>query len=251
MRELLRLLRCEYMKLRRARFLLIGIAGTLIVPFFVIIKAVTNYVSAGTAMSLFALYDDALMFLMLLFAPMVLTVLHAWVISREYTDGTLKNIFVIPVSQTVFLCGKLLFLACVTFAFMLISWLEILVLALLCSFFLPVTELTVLSAFFFLVRMLFGGVLLCVTQTPFVYLTIRTRGFVAPLIAAAAVCFVNVVLSSSQAAGFYPWSASYLLVSRRFYGQSCPAALSTAIMLVMCIFGIAASLIRFRREEVR
>lgn len=53
---MLRLLRCEYMKLRRARFLLIGIAGTFIVPFFVIVKAVTNYVSAGTAMSLFALY---------------------------------------------------------------------------------------------------------------------------------------------------------------------------------------------------
>lgn len=248
---MLRLLQCEAMKLRRSRFLLIGIAGTLIVPFFIIIKAVTRYGSdSRTVVSLFTLYDDALMFLMLLFAPLVLTILHAWIVSREYTDGTLKNVFVIPVSKTAFLCGKLLFLACVTFAFMLISWLEILVLALLCSLFLPVSELTFLSALFFLVRMLSGGLLLCATQTPFLYLTIRTKGFVAPLIAAAAVCFINVVLSGSPVAGVYPWSASWLFACRRFHGQSCPAGLSAALILMTCFWGIAASLLRFRREEV-
>ena len=115
---MLRLLQCEYIKLKRSKFLLIGILGTLIVPLFVYVKAVINY---------------AFMFLMLLFAPIVLTILYAWIISREYTDGTLKNIFVIPVSQITFFCGKLLFLAILTFMFMLISWLEILVLAFLCN----------------------------------------------------------------------------------------------------------------------
>lgn len=90
---MLKLFKCECMKLRRSKFLLIGLLGTLIVPLFVYVKAVTNYLSDPTrTISVFSLYDDALMFLMLLFAPIVLTILGAWIISREYTDGTLKNI---------------------------------------------------------------------------------------------------------------------------------------------------------------
>lgn len=42
---MLSLLHCEYIKLKRSKFLLIGILGTLIVPFFVIVKAVANYFS--------------------------------------------------------------------------------------------------------------------------------------------------------------------------------------------------------------
>lgn len=249
---MLSLLHCEYIKLKRSKFLLIGILGTLIVPFFVMVKAVANYFSDPEAViAVFSLYDSALMFLMLLFAPMVLTILGAWIISREYTDGTLKNIFVIPVSKTVFLCGKLLFFAILTFMFMLISWLEILVLALLCNCFIPVTQLTVLSFLFFFLKMLFGGILLCATQTPFIFLAIRTKGSTAPLIAVTAVSLVNVVLSNSGAAGFYPWSASYLLVTGRLSGQNCPKEVSICMILMMCLLGIAASIFRFKKEEVK
>ena len=249
---MLSLLHCEYIKLKRSKFLLIGILGTLIVPFFVIVKAVTNYLSNPEAViSLFSLYDSALMFLMLLFAPMILTILGAWIISREYTDGTLKNIFVIPVSQTVFLCGILLFFAIITFMFMLISWLEILVLALLCNCFIPVTQLTIPSFIFFFLKMLFGGILLCATQTPFIYLTIRTKGFVTPLIAIAVISLINVVLSNSGVAGFYPWSASYLLVIGRSSGQNCPKEISICIILIMCLLGIVASIFWFKKEEVK
>ena len=247
---MLSLLHCEYIKLKRSKFLVIGILGTLIVPFFVIVKAVTKYISSPEAViSVFSLYDDALMFLMLLFAPMVLTILGAWIISREYTDGTLKNIFIIPISKTVFLCGKLLFFAILTFMFMLISWLEILVLALLCNCFIPTTELTIPSLIFFLIKMLYGGILLCAAQTPFIYLTIRTKGFVTPLIAIAVISLINVVLSNSGVAGFYPWSASYLLVTGRLSGQNCPKEISISIILIMCFLGIAASIFRFKKED--
>lgn len=99
--------------------------------------------------------------------------------------------------------------------------------------------------------MLFGGILLCATQTPFIYLTIRTKGFTAPLIAVTAVSLVNVVLSNSGAAGFYPWSASYLLVTGRLSGQNCPKEVSICMILMMCLLGIAASIFRFKKEEVK
>ena len=249
---MLSLLHCEYIKLKRSKFLLIGILCTLIVPFFVIIKAVTNYLSNPEAdISVFSLYDNAIMFLMLLFAPMILTILGAWIISREYTDRTLKNIFVIPVSQTLFLCGKLLFFTIVTFMFMLASWLEILVLALLCNCFIPVTQLTIPTFIFFFLKMLLGGILLCATQTPFIYLTIRTKGFVTPLIAISVISLINVVLSNSGIAGFYPWSASYFIVIGRPSGLNCPKEISIFIILIMCLLGIVASIFRFKKEEVK
>lgn len=249
---MLKLLKCECIKLKRSKFLLIGLLGTLIVPLFVYVKAVEGYLSnSDNVISVFSLYDSAIMFLMLLFAPMVLTVLGAWIISREYTDGTLKNIFVIPVSQTAFICGKLLFFAIMAFMFMLVSWLEILILALLCNCFIPVTQLTIPSFLFFFIKMLLGGLLLCFTQTPFMYLTIRGKGFVAPLIAIAAVSLINVVLSNSPIAGFYPWSASYLLVMGRLSGPGCSKEISSLIILMMGLLGITASLYRFKKEELK
>ena len=249
---MLKLLKCECIKLKRSKILLIGLLGTLIVPLFVYVKAVEGYLSdSDNVISVFSLYDSAIMFLMLLFAPMVLTVLGAWIISREYTDGTLKNIFVIPVSQTAFLCGKLLFFAIMAFMFMLVSWLEILILALLCNCFIPVTQLTIPSFLFFFIKMLLGGLLLCFTQTPFMYLTIRGKGFVAPLLAIAAVSLINVVLSNSPIAGFYPWSASYLLVMGRLSGPGCSKEISSLISLMMGFLGITARRYRFKKEELK
>ncbi|MCM1025221.1 MAG: ABC transporter permease [Roseburia sp.] len=247
---MLDLLQCEYRKLKRSAFLLIGLAGTLIVPIFVIVKSVLTYFSnPEAAISLFSLYDGALMFLMLLFGPLFLTILGSWIISREYTDGTLKNIFVIPVSKAAFLCGKLLFFALLSLSFMLVSCLEILALAFLVRLFLPVAELTVPSVLYFLLKMLYGGLLLFAAQTPLIYLAIRTKGFVAPMVAVAAILLINVVLSNSVAAGYYPWSAAYLLVTGRFAGQSCPKEVSLLILLVLCLVGIAAGVLRFQGDE--
>lgn len=248
---MLKLLQCEYIKLKRSKLFLIGITGTLIVPFFVIAKAVTNFFSdSRVVMSLFSLYDDSLMFLMLLFAPMVLTILGACIISREYTDGTLKNIFVIPVSRTTFLCGKLLFFAILTFMFMLISWLEIWVSAFLCNCFISITELTIPCLLFFLYKMFLAGILLFAEQTPFIYLAIRTKGFAAPMTAIAAISLLNVVLSNSSIAGVYPWTASYLLVTGRLSERNSSKEIALSIIWGMCLWGIAISLLRFKKEEV-
>ncbi len=249
-RGMFRLLKCEYLKLKRSKFLLVGGLGTLIVPFFVILRGVMDAsVKPGADFSLFSLYDSAIMFLMLLFAPLVLTVIGVWIINREYAEGTLKNILAIPVSRTAFLLGKLLFFAIFVLVFMLLSWLEVLVLAYVCSFFLPIEDLTILSALYFLVKMLYGGAMVFATQIPFLYLAVRTKNFFSPLIAVSAVSLFNVVLSNSPIAGFYPWSASYLLVCGRLQTKGSLKGISIAMILGMCLWGIWASIARIRKEE--
>ena len=87
------------------------------------------------------------------------------------------------------------------------------------------------------------------TQMPFLYLTIRTKGVIAPMVAVSAVSLVNVVLSGSPLAGFYPWSAAYFLAMGRSRELGCPVGVSVEILLLVLLVGITYSIIRFNDGE--
>lgn len=241
----------EWMKLKRSKALTIGLSGSYIVPVFVLFNSIQRHLkNPNEIIDLFGLYDGAIMFLMLLFAPLVMAVTATYIISREYSEQTLKTILTVPVSRKKFLAGKFCILFLVVMLFMLISWFHILILAVLCSIFVKVAQITVSSAVFFLLKMLFGAVLLYMTLTPVVYLSIRNKGFIAPFIASAAVCLLNVVLSGSKIAGYIPWCASYLLVNGRSRSLGCPNYVSFFIIAGVCLLSIIASMKRFLREDI-
>lgn len=241
----------EWMKLKRSKALIIGLSGSYIVPAFVLFNSIQRHLkNPNEIIDLFGLYDSAIMFLMLLFAPLVMAVTATYIISREYSEKTLKTILAVPVSREKFLAGKFCILFLVTVMFMLISWFHILALAILCSLFTKVEQITVMSASFFLIKMLFGAVLLYMSITPVVYLSIRNKGFVAPFIASAAVCLLNVVLSGSRIAGYIPWCASYLLVTGKNRSLNCPPYVSFLILAGVCLLSIAASAKHFLKEDI-
>lgn len=241
----------EWLKLKRSKIVVIGFLGTLIVPLLVVFNDIQRYLKdAGKVMSLFGFYDSAVMFLMLLFAPLVMSVVATYLISREYTEKTLKTVFAVPVSRKSFLYGKFLVLFMIVMLFMLVSWFNILILAAVCSLFVEFEQINVLQAVFFLMKMMYGGILLYMTITPVIYLGIRSKGFVAPFIVVAAVCLLNVILSGSGIAGLYPWTASYLLVSGHGGNFGCPPAVSFVIIVVMFVLSVVASRARFLREDI-
>ncbi|MCM1467398.1 MAG: ABC transporter permease [Alistipes sp.] len=245
----------EWLKLKRSKIIRIGLLGSLIVPVFVMFNTLQNYFqNPDTVIDFFSLYDSAIMFLMLLFAPLVMSIFAVWLISREYSEKTLKTIFSVPVSRKEFLTGKFLILYILTLLFMVISWFHIFVLAVVCKPFANVEPVfSVFTAIFLikiLIRMLYGGTLLYMTLTPVIYLTLRNKGFLTPLISAAVVCLFNVVLSGSGIAGFFPWTASYILVSGRRYNGSCPPSVSIAIIILLCALSFALSMKRFLKEDI-
>lgn len=134
--------------------------------------------------------------------------------------------------------------------FMLLSWLDIIVITMVCSLFLDVEKITALSAVFTLVQMLKGGILLYATLTPFVYLALRAKGSIAPFIVIAAVSLLNVVLSGSPVAGIYPWTASYLLLTGNLSQSGVSSAPGGLIILLVYASGICASIIRFQKEDI-
>lgn len=245
------ILYCEWLKLKRSKMVVIGILGSFIVPILVLFSSLQRYFQGSNYLiDLFELYDNALMFTMLLFAPLVTSVFATYLICREYSEKTLKTIFAVPISRGKFLQGKFLILFMIVMLFMLLSWLEILILAIVCNCFIEMGQITVMSAIFFLIKYMIGGVLVYMTITPVVYLCLKNKGFVTPFIVVAVICLLNVVLSGSPIAGIYPWSATYLLVSGHSNGSGCPATVSFLIIMFVCIISVVNSMKLFKKEDI-
>ena len=242
---------CEWIKLKRSKILLIGISGSFIVPFLVTVNDIRISLSNPQApLSLGGIYEDTIMFIMLLFGPLVMAVVATYLVSREYTEKTLKTVFAVPVGRRQFLTGKFIILFILVLLFMILSWLDIIVISIICTLFLEVAQINPLSAVFILVQMLKGGILLFATLTPFVYLALRTKGSLVPFIAIAAISLFNVVLSGSPIAGVYPWTASYLLLTGRLAQAGSGGLEGMSVILFVCVSGIGASFIRFQKEDI-
>ncbi len=242
---------CEWMKLKRSKIVLIGVLGSLIVPFLVTVNDIRRYLSnSSVTLSLGGIYEDTIMFIMLLFGPLVMAVVAVYLISREYTEKTLKTIFAVPIGRRQFLTGKFITLFMLVLLFMALSWLDMVVIASVCQLFFDVSQITILSALYILIQMLKGGILLFATLTPFVYLTLRAKSTLTPFIVTAAISLLNVVLSGSPIAAFYPWTAAYLLLTGRLAQSGCPVLLGRLMLLFVCLFGIGSSMWRFQKEDI-
>lgn len=242
---------CEFLKLKRSKVKLIGLLGSLAVPILSVALSITNrYLHPENKLSLFQLYDDTFVFLMLLFGPLIFTIITVYLFNREYSEKTLKTILAVPVSKSRFLVSKFIVLFLFILILVWIIWAEILVLGLVCNLFYEVVDLSIFTAMKFFIQITFGGILIYMTLTPFVYLAILTKGYLVPFIVISFVVLINVVLSASSIAGYYPWAATYLILTGRMENTVCPAPVSVLILVLVFVFGIAASMIRFLREDI-
>ena len=242
---------CEWLKLRRSKIVLIGVLGSFIVPFLVIINEIRIcLLYKETTLSLNWIYEDTIMYIMLLFGPLVMEVVATYLISREYTEKTLKTIFVVPLKRSQFMMGKIIMLFILVLLFMTLTWLDIVIISIVSSLFFEVSQITFLSVIYVLVQMIKGGILLFTTLTPFIYIAMRAKGTLIPFVIIAAGSLLNVVLSGSPVAGYYPWTITYLLQTGKLEQLGCPSILGISIIIFVCIFGICISILRFRKEDI-
>lgn len=251
MTELADIVYCEWLKLKRSKILLIGFSGSFIVPFLVTVNDIRiSFSKPDASLSPGWIYEDSIMFIMLLFGPLVMAVVATYLISREYTEKTLKTVFVLSISRSRFLAGKFIMLFILVLLFMILSWFDIVVISIICSLFLDAQQITLLTAVSILIQMIKGGILLFATLPPFVYLSMRAKGTIAPFIVIATVSLLNVVLSGSPIAGFYPWTAAYLLLAGRLAQESGSTLPGILIILLVYVSGIWASVSRFQKEDI-
>ena len=97
----------EFQKLKRYYILLIGIIGMTLSP---ILGLITQNVAIEEAKNpnfdISALVDSTIWNNATIFMPIIFTLIGGYLINREYTDDTLKNILTIPISFPKLLIGK-------------------------------------------------------------------------------------------------------------------------------------------------
>ncbi|WIV13914.1 ABC transporter permease [Proteiniborus sp. MB09-C3] len=243
---------CEFLKLKRSKICIIALVGTLGTPLLTIMHGIQNhFVYPEKAISLFGLYDNGIMFLMLLFGPLVFSIIAAYLFSREYAEKTLKTLFVVPITKRRFLASKFMTLFLCLLFLMILSWAEIFILAAICNIVFEISELNFLTALYFLFKIIYGSILLYATITPFAFLAIYSKGLVAPIIVASIIALGNVILTNSPIAGYFPWTATYLLLNGRIQSSGSTPGIVFTIVGLVCFISILSSILYFQKEDIK
>lgn len=105
---MLNIIKTEFMKIKRYHILLIGVIGMLCSPLLQLFsQAVMNEELRNPNYDFAALAEATIWGSAQIFMPVLFTLIGGYLINREYTDDTLKNILTVPLSFRKFLVGKL------------------------------------------------------------------------------------------------------------------------------------------------
>jgi bacitracin transport system permease protein len=158
---LIRIIKTEFLKLKRFHILLIGLIG---MTFPAILSVFTQAVATPEVTTqnygFSSLFKSTIWNSATIFMPVIFTLIGGYLINREYTDSTLKNIFPVPISFQRLLSGKLLAMGILSVLFGFYSYAITLVVGLL-------SGLSGLNA-----GILFTGLLQMLGISLFTYITI-------------------------------------------------------------------------------
>jgi len=232
--------------------LLVSFLGAMIAPTIIFLLGIQVQLSGAkeriAGLSMASFYHDFLLFNMLMFGVVVYAVMGAHLFSREYAENTLKTILAVPVKKHIFIIGKfaMLFIWIVLMVFL--SWANILIFSTVHHLLFGLPDFSVWLAFNQLGNVLLSGALMYITISPFVFLSMITKGFIVPVIASAAVSMATVVVLNGSLNTLWPWAATYLLISNQISQAEYPFAIG--MIVFVSIVGFALCVIYFQKKDV-
>lgn len=247
---------CEFLKLKRSKIAMIAFLGTVLTPILsIIFELRTYFTKPGYVFSFFGTMEGVFLFLMMIFGPLVFTIMGAFLFSREYTEKTLKTLFVVPISKKKFIMSKFVTLFLCILILMTLTVIEVAIACTICKLILGTYNFSVLqllaSTIYYLFKIIYGSILIFAVITPFIYLALRTNGLIIPMIAVAIIVLINVVFSTLPISGFIPWTAVYPLLMGLMDNYGGMPGVSLLIIGVLCIVSMWASISHFEREDIK
>lgn len=110
---MLLLARMEFTKLKRCNVYFVGMVTLLFAPLISVFQQM-SLKEPIPHYGFYHLVNDTIWNNMCLLLPVTLIFLGGYMINREYTEDTLKNMFIVPVTYQRLICGKLAALAIMT-----------------------------------------------------------------------------------------------------------------------------------------
>ena len=167
------IIKTEFQKMKRYHILLIALIGMFCSPLLQLFSQFAmNDALKDPYYDLAALLESTIWGNAQIFLPVMITLTGGYLINREYTDDTLKNILTVPVSFHRFLWGKLLTSGILAVGFGIYSFFA----AIIVGFFagLPKAGFSVLTGYFF--QMAGLSVCIYIVVLPLLVIDSRKKG---------------------------------------------------------------------------
>src|SRR5699024_7220837 len=110
---------------------------------------------------------------------------------------------------------------------------------------------SLLVAIVWLPKFLFGSILMFLTVSPFVFVAMKTKGFVAPMIGSDVIVMGIAALSNIECESLYLWRASYFLVQGKLQSIVYPTLLSVSIIILVSAVGFLMTFHHFKKEYLK
>ncbi|MDY3096669.1 MAG: bacitracin ABC transporter permease, partial [Methanobrevibacter sp.] len=98
--------------------------------------------------------------------------------------------------------------------------------------------------------MLFGGFLLTLVMTPFIFLSMIMRNIVPSMIVGSILVLVNIFSYGCPWGPYFPWMACYIISSNTITDYSCTLLTPIATVLITFIIGTVISYGYFKIKDV-
>ena len=249
---MLNLITCELLKLKHSKMVLLSVLGVLATPCMMLAGALQmHFEYPDKIFTLADIYDNSLVYAMLLINFIVYVTVTAYLFSREYSENTLKMLLPIPVSRTAFIVGKFLVLFLWIMLLTIVTWAGILALFSLYHVIFGMHSFSLNVAGLWLLKFLLGNILMFFTLSPFAFIAQKTKGLVVPMIASAVVVMSSAALSNQDMGALFPWTATYFLMDGRLESIGYPIPLSIAIIFAISVVGLLATFRYFKGEDLK
>lgn len=232
--------------------MLLSMIGTQAVPAMLLIEAVQQHMKHPEhIITLEKIFDNSLIYVMLLMNFMIFVAILAYQFSREYTERTLKNLIPLPISRAKYVTGKYMILLFLILILTIVTWAGILAASFIYDATFGLKNFSSAIAFKWLLKLIAGGILMFLTISPFAYAAEKTKGLVIPMIAAAVIVMGSAALSNQDMGALYPWTAAYLLIKGRLVYTGYPVSLSVAIIILVSAMGFCMTYHYFQKEDLK
>lgn len=249
---MLNLIYCELLKLKHSKMLYLSIIGVFATPVMILLEAVqTHFEHPKQYFTLNDIYNNSLLYIMLVMNIMVYVAITAYLFSREYSEKTLKTILTVPVSRNKLVAGKFCTLFLWVIVLTVVTWVGIFALSTLYNMIIGMDGFFILVALQWLYKLLLSGVLMFITISPYAFLAERTKGLVTPMIASAVMVMGGAALCNQDFGALYPWTATYFLISGKIETTGYPVLLSIVSITILSISGFVATFYYFYKEDLK
>ena len=241
---MVRIIKTEFYKLKRYHILWAGVALMLL---SVLLTLFTSMANDGSVWDFAYLTEQVIKNNMSMIFPMCISLIAGYMISREQTDDTLKNILTVPVSFKRLLTGKLIVCGVLSVVF-----------GLICSLFTVIAELIVgFPGFHFslilqaVLQITAVNFFLYLAVLPIIIITSRKSGsFLIGVIVAFVYGYGGMFAAGNMTlANIYPITASLGMIHYRSYDAAVRWNTVTCMVSLAIVVAISAVLILCMKEK--